>query len=215
MTISAMGSNGAELSHGTLVLLLPTRDGIVSCADKRRWNETTGPSDDAQKIFQLAPQIAFAISGHHEIVVPSADKRLSVLYSLSSSVQSFYSSHPSASHPDWKQLKATLKEEFEAAYLKHNVKTALSPAATDDVVWEIEFLYLKNGHPAIEGVRYHIDGAVEADDMPRRPYITGETEVVRRILKPREYRDARFADLWNNATIARVWNFTAIDILAT
>jgi hypothetical protein len=132
-----------------------------------------------------------------------------VLYSLSSSVQSFYSSHQSASHPDWIQSKATLKEEFEAAHLKHNVKIALSPAATDDIVWEIEFLYLKDGHPAIEGVRYHIDGAVEADDMPRRPYITGETQVVRRILKPRQYLDARFADLLNNAMV-RVFNFAAI-----
>lgn len=77
-TSSTVGSSGVELSHGTLVLLLPTRDGIVTCADKRRWNETTGSSDDAQKIFQLAPQIAFAISGHNEIVMPSAPPTIAV-----------------------------------------------------------------------------------------------------------------------------------------
>jgi hypothetical protein len=143
VTISAMGSRGAEFSHGTLVLLLPTRDGIVTCADKRRWNKATGTSDDAQKIFQLAPQIAFAISGQHEIVLPSADKRLSVLYSLSGSVQSFYSSQPSASHPNWIKLKATLKEEFEAAHLQHNLSTRAVSQAGPRVCRELRAHMLK------------------------------------------------------------------------
>jgi hypothetical protein len=51
---------------------------------------------------------------------------------------------------------------------------------------------------------------VDADEIPGRPYITGQTQVVLRILKRKEAPDVRFADLWNDATIARVLNFTAI-----
>jgi len=91
-----LARSSAKASHGTLVILVPTREGIIACADKRRWNQVTGATDDADKIERLGSKGAFAVSGNVEIGKPGMPGSL---YSLSSSVKAFYPANaPSLRH---------------------------------------------------------------------------------------------------------------------
>ena len=195
--------------RGTLVLLLPTRDGLVVCADKRKWNKVEGEDDHADKIHQLSPSAAFVISGVESLSLlePSAGK-LRTVFSLATSVQAFYKKHGSVDADlMWDQFADFLKSDFESAYRTHNTPIESTPGSQDDVVWELEFLYLRHRQPTVKQIVYRLGGTVTVSPLPERPYITGETAVALRILRPQMYPDQRFSDLWGNAQIYRAWNF--------
>src|ERR1700683_3398202 len=50
-------------THGSLVITIPTHDGLLVCADKREYNELQGPIDGRMKIFTVGRKTAFAITG--------------------------------------------------------------------------------------------------------------------------------------------------------
>src|SRR6266536_4996443 len=75
-------------AHGTLALLLPTREGLVACADRREWNRVEGPKD-TDKIFALNRRAGFMVVGVARLSITGVGAQTSV-YSLSGSVQRFY-----------------------------------------------------------------------------------------------------------------------------
>jgi hypothetical protein len=192
-------------AQGTLVLLLPTRVGIVACADRREWNRIEG-AKDVDKIFPVGQSTAFIIVGNEALSIPQ-NGNLKRVYSLAGSVRKFYSHHPfSGTNSGWNELAEFLKKDFETAYRDQRTAIEISPSATDDVVWEIDFLYLQNQKPAIQQIEYHLGGALDVAALPRKPYITGQTDVTLRILRPQQFHDSRFSDLWGQDLIRRVWN---------
>jgi hypothetical protein len=192
-------------ARGTLVLLLPTRDVIVACADRREWNRVEGEKD-ADKIFTLGESAAFIIVGNAALSIPE-NGSLKRVYSLAGSVRKFYRDHPfSGTNPGWNELAAFLKQDFETAYRDQHSPIEISPGATDDVVWEVDFLYLPNLKPAVQQIEYHLGGKLDVAALPGKPYITGQTDVSLRILRPQRFPDPQFSDLLGQDVIRRVWN---------
>jgi len=197
------------VSRGTLVLVLPSRVGLVICADKRKWNKLEGEDDHADKIHQLSPRAVFAISGDESLLVPNAD-RLETVFSLTASAQSVYKRGGLCdTDQGWNQFANSLKTEYESAHRTHGAPIETTPGSQDGVVWEIVFLYLRHKQPTMKTVEYRLGGTVTVSSLPAHPYITGETAVALRILRPQFYSDQRFSDLWGNAQIYRAWNFGA------
>jgi hypothetical protein len=198
-------------SLATLILLLPTQDGVVLCADRREWNRLE-TQDSSDKIFKVSAQAAFATSGAEAISIPIHGK-LKKVYSLSDSVRNFYAGHPFRNdESEWDQLLSFLKAKFEEAHRDFYTAIEVSPGSTDDVVWEIDLVYLSNGKPASMQLLYRLGGKTERNPLDFKPYIAGETEVTLRILRGPQYPgypDARFSDLYALREIARVWAFSA------
>jgi hypothetical protein len=189
-------------AHGTLALLLPTKEGIVVCADRREWNRAEGPKD-TNKIFALNRRVAFMVVGVARLSV-STPRALAPVYSISDSVQGFYARHKFVNQDSgWRRLASVLKQDFEDAYRKYNAPIEGSPGTTDDVVWEVDFLFATNRTPAVKQILYHSGGETTLNSLPEKPYITGQTAVSLRILRPQQYPDARFSDLRGDVRIAR------------
>jgi hypothetical protein len=194
-------------AQSTLVLLLPTREGVVVCADKREWNRVEGPSDNAEKIYKLGDSALFVVDGVSELLNPSTLKRE---YSLTDSVRQFYAKRPFKDTPqEWEALKSFLKNSFETSYRERGTPIETLPGSTDDVAWEVNFVYHSNRAPVIKQIEYHLGGAVTEQSLPQEPYITGQTDVVLRVLKSKQFPDTRFSDLMGIVQIERAWNHSA------
>jgi hypothetical protein len=167
-----------------------------------------GPTDTS-KIFTLGKRAGFIIIGASGL---SAYKRgkLTRVYSLAGSVHKFYTNHPfQDDDPGWNALTQFLKKDFETTYQRNQKAIEVSPGASDDVVWEIDFLYLSNGNPVIEQILYHLDGTTELKTLPKKPYISGQTDVALSVLRPGQVPDARFSDLRGLHEIGLVWHDAA------
>src|SRR5437773_2426507 len=55
-------------------------------------------------------------------------------------------------------------------------------------------------------VAYHRRATITVEPLAEKPYIAGQTAVILRILRPCQYPDNRFSDLWGDVQIARAWN---------
>lgn len=193
--------------HGTLVTVLPSIDGTVVCADQREWNSVEGPKDGVRKIHLLGKRAAYAISGESSISIIEAGK-LVVRYSVADSVQHFFSDprNSKLSLQVLQRFATTFSGEFREAHRRYNSKIQLPPDTTDDVVTELDFAYLDpHGSVIVDRFEYHITGKSTIEDSSGTPFVTGQTGVALRILRPREPYDARFSDLWGDQRIARVW----------
>ncbi len=199
-------------SRGTLVLILPTMEGLVACADRREWNRIEGPRDTADKIFELNHDTAFVVSGSTVLSV-SEGGDLKRVYTLAGSVKEFYAHRSFRDREaEWMELAAFLKKQFENAYARYHAAIEVTPGASDDVIWEVDFMFPSNRAPIVKQVLYRLDGTVTQAYLPIRPYIAGETAVSLRILRPQQFPgfpDPRFSDLYALDQIARVWNFSA------
>jgi hypothetical protein len=51
-------------SHGTLVITIETKEGIVMCADRREYNRERGASDNQDKMFKLSTTSVFSYPSH-------------------------------------------------------------------------------------------------------------------------------------------------------
>jgi len=196
-------------SHGTLILLMPTREGVVVCADRRQWNRVEG-AIDTDKLFMLDQKVGFTVSGDAMLSLEIAG-RLKPVFTLSERVTKFYAERRFRDEDaQWNELKAFLKAGYEEAHLALHAPPEVSRESTDDVVWEVDFIFSTNGTTAIKLVKYHQDGKVTVEPGFQAVYITGQTQVVRRILTPRQLVDDGFDDLRNGSTeIARALNLKA------
>jgi len=195
-------------THGTLALLLPTKEGIVVCADRMEWNRVEG-AKDADKIFALNDEVGFVVVGAAGLSVPNLGT-LKPVFSLSECVKKFYTQHHFRDNAsDWSELTHFLKKSFETAYRENNATIETSPGAVDDVVWEVDFLYSTGRSPAVKQILYRLGGQTRVTSLSETPYIAGQTAVALRILRPTQLSDNRFSDLRGDANIARAWRSSA------
>jgi len=195
-------------SRCTLVVLVPTREGIVVCADRRQWNRVEGATD-TDKLFSLDNKVGFAVIGDVMLSVENHGK-LTPVFTLSESVKKFYAErHFKDEDSQWTELTTSLKKSFEEAHLALGIPPYVSQEATDDTVWEVDFIFDGNGAPTVNLVRYHLGGQITVESGPQAVYINGQTQVVKRIFTPQQLTDDGFADLRGHAEIARTLNLAA------
>jgi len=198
---------------GTLVILAPTRSGVVVCADKRRWNQATGAVDDAVKIMRLNPRLVFAMSGQVEIL---RRQDLAPVYSVPTVVQAFFTpARMKDVDAQWDRLRTTLVESY-AHYLAAGGSGWVDPASVglepreDDTIYCLLFVYLNPaGSVRVMKVAFHDapqrKPGVSVEDLTadlHGMYAEGSTAVVKEIVRG---KDPRFADLRADQLVKRVW----------
>lgn len=103
----------SQVAFGTLVVTVPTRNGLVICADKRKWNKVQGGIDDDTKVFQIGRNAAFAIAGHRSIL---SEKDYAVLFDVADAPMVFFRQHPAERIEG---LWDNLQEAIVGAYRVH------------------------------------------------------------------------------------------------
>jgi len=140
-----------QLVFGTLVVTVPTRDGLVICADKRRWNKVQGGIDDDTKVFRIGKKALFAIAGHRSIL-SAID--YTVLFDVADTPKSFFHQHP----PERiEELWDDLQDAMIGAYRSH-LERGLPPFSTeylppDGTLYLVMFYYVIGDDIRVKKIR--------------------------------------------------------------
>jgi hypothetical protein len=197
----------ANVSKGTLITIFSTKEGTMVCADKREWNRAIGPVDTVTKIGVLRADAVYATSGSSAISV-FENGFLVEKYSVQKDVSSFFR-EKSAKH-----LSLELIQEFAIEFSSNFTKASklygtnmeASPGAADDVVSEIDFIYLDaSGIEQMQVLLLHQNGTSTVEPFHGHVYVAGETNVTLHIIRPQQYFDNHFIDLLNDQRLARIW----------
>lgn len=195
------------IGNGTLVTVVPSDKGTIFCADQREWNPLEGAKDGVKKIYFIGDTAGYAISGV-DAISTIENSRLVPHFSVTHTVNHFFEQPANIllSHTVLQRFAETFAREFKDASDLYNSKIQAPPGATDDVVTEIDFVYL-NLLDAVEVERFefHTDGQVTLDEFSGKQFVTGQTDVTLRIIRPQQFADVRFSDLLGDPRIGRVW----------
>ncbi len=197
-------------SCGTLVLTVPTKEGLVVCADKRRYNEIQGATDDEVKVFRLGKGAGFAVSGARAIL---SRTDFSKLFDATDVVVKYFADKDISNGIEkyWDELQVTIKQEYlkyraaggpdwEAPVLLPDYRLYVLiffylDEANRIQVMKVEFRYKKEPPTLLDVVRYRT-----TEVSLKSAQAEGQGEVVGEIIRG---QDARFSDLRSNHLIKR------------
>lgn len=105
-----------DVFKGSLIVIVPTKEGLVICADKRGYSGNKGIEDNQKKLFKIDSQTAFSVTGNIGIYNKSGT---GFLFNSIDIAKNYTSSKGfEDSEPYWKGLAQALEKEF-ANYLKN------------------------------------------------------------------------------------------------
>lgn len=194
-------------SHGSLVVTIPSHDGLLMCADRREYNEVQGPVDGRRKIFTVGQKIAFAGTGFTRVL----DRQtLKPLFEINAEVLAVLGQAPEAEFEQrWQPLKQRLTDRLNEL-IDQKTWTAPDPA-NDGSIGVIYFLYLDSGGQ-IQSMRFNLTinaqgraGIAETritNVLASVPTVDGQTDVVAQIFRG---TDPALADVRADEQIKRVW----------
>ena len=100
----------AQGLHGTLVVAVPVEDGLVACADKRLYNDTTGKSDDTfVKIHKVNANTLFVATNTIAFLDKSTRKIEFDVYDITAK---YAAQHPFNNVSFWNGLKEEIRKQL-------------------------------------------------------------------------------------------------------
>jgi hypothetical protein len=96
--------------NGTLISLLPSKDGLVIVADKRTNDRIRGDLDSANKIIQIGKFMAFSATGTPDFLSPVT---FLPMYSAEKITSNFFESHGSLNRDSLVPLAVLLQNKFK------------------------------------------------------------------------------------------------------
>ncbi len=202
-------------SQGTLIVQVPTRDGIVLCADRRTWNFVQGASDNEDKLFELSARSAFATSGIRAVHSP---RDLSKLYDVAESVRKFFVATDALRIFDhWERLQKWLGESYVDYVRNGGLRFDSAHFLADGTVYTLRFLYLNaDGDVRVSQIafrQFRRAGAAEdtlevgmthdSGSELKSVRLLGQTEVATEL---KSGTDKRFDDLRRDPEIRRFYD---------
>lgn len=105
-----------DVFKGSLVVIVPSEEGLVICADKRGYSGNKGVEDNQTKLFKIDTETAFSVTGNIAIYNKSGTK---FLFNSIDIVKRYTSSRRfEDTNSYWKGLAQALEKDF-ANYLKN------------------------------------------------------------------------------------------------
>jgi hypothetical protein len=199
----------AIFGNGTLIMIVPTIKGILICADKRIYRESTGNKDTMHKIVQLGPNSAFAVSGAPIVTQRNTGRMLFNVFDIVEGI--FQGRDIVDTTQTWNNLQEKLKQAFKESVLALEYKDwpESQYPQKNYILFEIlffhpgadrrphisllQFRYIKQPNPIVEAQTYNVTvkGSFSA---------FGSGHV---IMELQSGTDKRFDDIRNNAKIRK------------
>src|ERR1035438_9464259 len=197
---------GSVISHGSLLVAVPTSSGLVVCTDKREWNRIGGASDTETKIYPIDSKAAFTITGSVAVLDPSSLLPIFSVKELATKCLKAETKRPLAEriHNLPKVLNAAYKK-FEKA---NKGKLEQSSGAIDDVITSITVWYASGDRVHVSQIQLHNNGGWEfsykdpSEEFHRKFYIEGQTEFIVAAIRN---SDPRFKAFKTDPDIQTVW----------
>ena len=131
--------------HGSIVVAVPTSQGVVACSDQRRHNYTTGADrDDQVKIHPIGRKALYAVAG-----VSRCDECQSSVLGVTTSfdiytvVDSFFRGKETADLEFyWEALKSKIADSLTEAAPGLSVLASTLPRTRDNTLFEMIVIYL-------------------------------------------------------------------------
>jgi len=115
LILALLNTAEAQGLHGTLVIAVPVSQGLVACADKRLFNDSTGKTDDTfVKIRKANNSTLFVATNTVGFLDKTTGKLQFDVYDL---VEKYTSVHDFSSTSFWNGLKDEIRKQL-VAYLK-------------------------------------------------------------------------------------------------
>ena len=210
-SIAAVPALGTD-SRGSLAILVPTREGLTVCADKREWNSVRGATDSSNKIRSVGSKLAFVVTGS---VATLNTTTLEPEFSVYQEVERYLAGHPSQ---PFNQRISQLPIILEGAYAQYRkaggVELMRSPGASDDVIFSVLVWYVSAIQVHVNRLEFHerqVSGSSHmsrldmTQDLARSFYIEGETDFVLAAIRR---SDPRFKPFKEDPDIQTVWTST-------
>jgi hypothetical protein len=194
-------------SHGTIILQVPTREGILFCADKRRYNKIQGLSDDETKIFELSSKSGFAIAGARAIL---SEKDLSTLYDPTVVIRNYFADKdPNNLDAYWDDLQKTLLHSYNNYRLRGGPEFDTSMALPNHAIYTLLFFYV-NQHNVVHVAKVEFRYKKETDGFLQTEKVDYTEEELKRahvlatdLTKVISGTNQRFGDNRNSALVRR------------
>jgi hypothetical protein len=115
LILALLNTAGAQGLHGTLVIAVPVSQGLVACADKRLFNDSTGKTDDTfVKIRKVNKNTLFVATNTVGFLDKANGKLEFDVYDI---VEKYTSAHDFNSASFWNGLKDEIRKQL-LAYLR-------------------------------------------------------------------------------------------------
>jgi hypothetical protein len=182
----------APSSHGTLVIPIETKEGIVMCTDRREYNRQRGASDNQDKMFKISPTSVFSISGNRAILHPGD---LRILYDVPEVVTRYLGQHSDKTiEGNWEDLKYELAASY-VRYLTNGGPVWSAEPTFDNWLYILTFIYLDSDQKIRVrriGARLNSSSISVSDVSAPISELFGQTEVV---LELKDGHNPRFDDV--------------------
>jgi hypothetical protein len=196
----ANSENGLT-AQGTLVITVPTKEGLLVCADKREFNKVRGATDNDVKVFKLSSRAGFALSGVSGILSRS---NLSPIFDIKKITTDYFVDKDA--NKIWMYLddfRYNLKNEYLKYLSKGGPAIEEGGKPPDYTITVLQFFYLDASNRInVEQIefRYKKDEPsfinTNRNDKTKLcnivPRIDGQIEVTKQIL---DENDRRFDDI--------------------
>lgn len=198
-----------KATHGTLVIAIPTLEGLVIAADKRG---STSANDDETKIFQISKFTAISAVGDATYADPSTlvNDKPEVLYSACGIVQKYLAPHSTVSTELIEKATQSLIDEF-FSFLGTLHPTSIPAAPPNQPLFKVLVFRVSAGACQIDAVDvvYHNNGkeigagheVVDHTARQLRFYAYGRPEVINELTIG---SDPRFSDLREHPDIKNI-----------
>jgi hypothetical protein len=134
-------ANG-DSSYGSLVVFVPTRDGLAVRADRREWNSVGGARDSFRKIRPVGSKLAYVVTGS-VAVLDSVTLRPE--FSVYDEILKHLSRNGNQPSDRIESLPLALEESYQRYRNSSNTTLKPSPDATDDVIFSV-MVWFASGH---------------------------------------------------------------------
>lgn len=148
-------------ASGTLVVIIPNKDGLLICADRRSYDAVRGDVDNDLKISQLTPWATVASTGTSKYLrLPT----FSIGFDANKEAQSFVVANGfSPSMAYWSSLATRVETDFNRYASEYpNWKPPIPP---DHVLFQMIFAYFLGKDPHVTVIRLLLDGTTWGAEM--------------------------------------------------
>lgn len=197
-------------SHGTLVVFVPSKMGLLVCADKRSWNPMRGARDTETKIRTLGQKSAFVVTGSVEVL---DSKNWGTMFSVRDVISEHFKDLRSKRFVNkLDTLPGVLENAYRAFVRQDGIHLEPSPGSTDDVIYSVTIWYVLSGHLRIKQIQLHA-----GDDLGKMTYndvtealsqqisLDGQSDFILAAIRK---SDPRFAAFKADPEIKTVWTNT-------
>lgn len=181
-------SNQSPILCGTLVVTLPTKEGLLICADKRVGNKKGKYSDTYTKIQPIGEKALFFNIGAFATGDPdsiTSESHPSHEFNLNRTIKTFFqTNNPNNIEAYWDAIKSILN--FEVLKFKEKFRTDLSSVKEPTVLFHTVFMYLDKSN-RLKGGRY-LCGYTKTNDFDfsytLEGYVIEDNELAIGVIKP-------------------------------